>query len=266
MNFLNRIRQRKTFKEHNKVTMDLIRSRPLPRHVSIIMDGNGRWAERKGLPRAAGHRQGVEKIREIIKASAELGIQYLTLYAFSTENWKRPKEEIKAIMSLLVEYLRRELDELHRNNIKIVTIGNIASLPEIAYEEIQKSINTTSANTGLQVNVALNYGGRLEIVTAIREISRKVANNELNISDIDEDLVSNHLYTGGIPDPDLLIRTGGDKRVSNFLLYQIAYTELWFSDATLYWPDFNVKHYLNAIYDFQNRQRRYGGVIEKGEN
>jgi undecaprenyl diphosphate synthase len=266
MNFLNRIRQRKTFKEHNKVTMDLIRSRPLPRHVSIIMDGNGRWAERKGLPRAAGHRQGVEKIREIIKASAELGIQYLTLYAFSTENWKRPKEEIKAIMSLLVEYLRRELDELHRNNIKIVTIGNITSLPEIAYEEIQKSINTTSANTGLQVNVALNYGGRLEIVTAIREISRKVANNELNISDIDEDLVSNHLYTGGIPDPDLLIRTGGDKRVSNFLLYQIAYTELWFSDATLYWPDFNVKHYLNAIYDFQNRQRRYGGVIEKGEN
>jgi undecaprenyl diphosphate synthase len=266
MNFLNRIRQRKIFKEHNKVTMDLIRSRPLPRHVSIIMDGNGRWAERKGLPRAAGHRQGVEKIREIIKASAELGIQYLTLYAFSTENWKRPKEEIKAIMSLLVEYLRRELDELHRNNIKIVTIGNIASLPEIAYEEIQKSINTTSANTGLQVNVALNYGGRLEIVTAIREISRKVANNELNISDIDEDLVSNHLYTGGIPDPDLLIRTGGDKRVSNFLLYQIAYTELWFSDATLYWPDFNVKHYLNAIYDFQNRQRRYGGVIEKGEN
>ena len=174
--------------------MDLIRSRPLPRHVSIIMDGNGRWAERKGLPRAAGHRQGVEKIREIIKASAELGIQYLTLYAFSTENWKRPKEEIKAIMSLLVEYLRRELDELHRNNIKIVTIGNIASLPEIAYEEIQKSINTTSANTGLQVNVALNYGGRLEIVTAIREISRKVANNELNISDIDEDLLLTTLH------------------------------------------------------------------------
>ena len=266
MNFLNRFRQRKISEEHNMLTMDSVKSRSLPRHVSIIMDGNGRWAERKGLPRPAGHRQGVERIREIIKASAELGIQYLTLYAFSTENWKRPKEEIKAIMSLLVEYLRRELDELHKNNVKIVTIGDIASLPKTAYEEIRKAISTTSGNTGLQVNVALNYGGRLEIVTAIREISRKVVYKELDFDDIDEDLVSNHLYTGGIPDPDLLIRTGGDNRVSNFLLYQIAYTELWFSDATLYWPDFDTNHYLNAIYDFQNRQRRYGGVIEKGEN
>ncbi|HZJ57598.1 MAG TPA: isoprenyl transferase [Clostridia bacterium] len=266
MNFYKKIKQRKALIKHNRVTMDSVKSKPIPRHISIIMDGNGRWAEKKGLPRIAGHRQGVEKMREIITTSAELGVKYLTLYAFSTENWKRPKGEIKAIMSLLVEYLRRELNELHKNNIKIMTIGDTTSLPDIAYEEIQKAINITSANTGLQINVALNYGGRMEIVLALREISRKIANNELDIDDIDEELISDHLYTGGIPDPDLLIRTGGDIRVSNFLLYQIAYTELWFSDTTVYWPDFGVGHYLDAIHDFQNRQRRYGGVIGKGDD
>lgn len=249
-----------------KTNIEIIKDRSIPRHVSIIMDGNGRWAEKRGLPRSTGHRQGVEIMRDIIETSGELGIEYLTLYAFSTENWKRPKNEIKAIMSLLVEYLVRELKTLHKNNVKIATIGDISLLPDKAYKEIKKAVKLTKDNTGLQVNVALNYGGRLEMVKAVREISQKVATKELNIEDIDEELISDHLYTCGMPDPDLLIRTGGDVRISNFLLYQIAYTELWFSDATVYWPDFTSEHYLEAISDFQNRQRRYGGVIVEEED
>ena len=169
-------------------------------------------------------------------------------------------------MNLLIEYLHRELENLHKNNVKIVTIGDISVLPTKVYEEVKRAIHKTKHNTGLQVNVALNYGGRSEIVMAIQEIASKVANNELNIEDIDEELISNHLYTAGIPDPDLLIRTGGDWRISNFLLYQIAYTELWFSDATVYWPDFSVEHYLDAISDFQNRQRRYGGIVTRKDD
>ena len=254
-------RAKSKIKVQEKRMIDRVTSRPVPKHICIIMDGNGRWAEKKGLPRTAGHRQGVEMMRDIIKVSADLGIEYLTLYAFSTENWKRPKTEVKAIMSLLVEYLRRELNALHENNVKIVTIGDTSLLPDEAYDEIKKAVITTNDNTGLQVNVALNYGGRSEIVNALREIAQKVAEKELYIEDIDEELISGHLYTAGIPDPDLLIRTGGDRRISNFLLYQIAYTELWFSDATVYWPDFSTKYYLDAISDFQNRQRRYGGVM-----
>lgn len=246
--------------------IDIIKSKPIPKHICIIMDGNGRWAEKRGLPRTAGHRQGVEAIKDIIKVTSDIGIKYLTLYAFSTENWKRPKKEIEAIMNLLVEYLHRELENLHKNNVKIVTIGDISVLPTKVYEEVKRAIHKTKHNTGLQVNVALNYGGRSEIVMAIQEIASKVANNELNIEDIDEELISNHLYTAGIPDPDLLIRTGGDWRISNFLLYQIAYTELWFSDATVYWPDFSVEHYLDAISDFQNRQRRYGGIVTRKDD
>lgn len=251
---------REKIKDYKKKKIDSIRSSPIPKHICIIMDGNGRWAERKGLPRTAGHRQGVEMMREIIRTSSDLGIEYLTLYAFSTENWKRPETEVKAIMSLLVEYLRRELKDLHDNNVKIITIGDTSLLPDDAYEEIKKAIMTTKDNTGLQVNVALNYGGRSEIVKAFREIAKGIEEGKLHIEDIDEELISDYLYTRHIPDPDLLIRTGGDRRVSNFLLYQIAYTELWFSDAMIYWPDFSVKHYLEAISDFQNRQRRYGGV------
>lgn len=249
---------RKNIGDNKKIAH--VKSRPIPRHVCIIMDGNGRWAEKRGLPRAAGHRQGVEIMKDIIKFTADLGIEFLTLYAFSTENWKRPKNEIKAIMSLMVEYLRRELDALHKNNVKIMAIGDISLLPKDAYDAINKAIRITRGNSGLQVNVALNYGGRSELVNAFKEISRKMMEGELDIDDIDETLISNYLYTRGIPDPDLLIRTGGDKRISNFLLYQIAYTEIWFSDATLYWPDFSTKHYLDAILDFQNRQRRFGGV------
>ena len=180
------------------------------------MDGNGRWAEKRGLPRSAGHRQGVEAIRDIIKITSELGIKYLTLYAFSTENWKRPKKEVETIMDLLVEYLNRELDNLHKNNVKIMTIGDISLLPRKVYEEIEKAVNKTRYNTGVQVNIAINYGARSEIVMAVKEIARKVASKELNLEEIDEKLISDHLYTGGIPDPDLLIRTGGDWRISNF--------------------------------------------------
>lgn len=247
-------------KEMTGELFEQVKSKPIPSHICIIMDGNGRWAQKKGLPRTAGHRQGVEIIRDIIKISADLGIKYLTLYAFSTENWKRPKAEVKAIMGLLVEYLRKELKALHENNVKISIIGDTSLLPKEAYAEIERAVTTTKDNTGLQVNVALNYGGRSELVMAIRNIARKVAENKLSIDDIDEELVSAHLYTGGLPDPDLLIRTGGDRRISNFLLYQIAYTELWFSDSTVHWPDFTAKRYLDAISDFQNRQRRYGGI------
>jgi len=263
MNFDKFFKSKRKKLNNDKKMIEIIKSKPVPKHICIIMDGNGRWAEKRGLPRSAGHRQGVEVIRDIIKITEELGIKYLTLYAFSTENWKRPKKEIEAIMNLLVEYLNRELENLHKNNVKIVAIGDISVLPTKVYEEVKRSINQTKHNTGLQVNVALNYGGRSEIVMAIQEIADKVSKNELNIEDIDEELISNHLYTAGIPDPDLLIRTGGDWRISNFLLYQIAYTELWFSDATLYWPDFSVKHYLGAISDFQNRQRRYGGIVTR---
>lgn len=257
---LNNFYKPKKKKNKNSNRIDLIKSRPVPRHVCIIMDGNGRWAQKRGLPRAAGHRQGVEIMEDIIEITAEIGIEYLTLYAFSTENWQRPEGEVKAIMNLLVEYLRQELDTLHKNNIKIMTIGDISLLPKDAYEEVKKAIRVTKDNTGLKVYVALNYGGRSEMVMALKEICQKVVEKELDIEDIDEALISDHLYTHGIPDPDLLIRTGGDRRISNFLLYQIAYTELWFSNDTLFWPDFRPKHYLAAISDFQNRQRRFGGV------
>ncbi|MFY9177748.1 MAG: isoprenyl transferase [Caldicoprobacterales bacterium] len=260
MNFENFLKPRRKKQEKDQNRIDDIKSKPIPKHICIIMDGNGRWAEKRGLPRSAGHRQGVEAIRDIIKITSELGIKYLTLYAFSTENWKRPKKEVETIMDLLVEYLNRELDNLHKNNVKIMTIGDISLLPRKVYEEIEKAVNKTRYNTGVQVNIAINYGARSEIVMAVKEIARKVASKELNLEEIDEKLISDHLYTGGIPDPDLLIRTGGDWRISNFLLYQIAYTELWFSDATLYWPDFSINNYFDAISDFQNRQRRYGGI------
>ena len=241
--------------------LDKVTSRSIPEHVCIIMDGNGRWAQRKGLPRTAGHRQGMEMMRDIISISSEIGIKYLTLYAFSTENWKRPKSEIQAIMALLVEYLQIELDALHKNDVRIVTIGDTTLLPQEAHQEIENAVLKTSKNKGLQVNVALNYGGRSELVRAVRQIAEAVSNKELSPDSIDERLISNNLYTKGIPDPDLLIRTGGDRRISNFLLYQIAYTELWFSKASTFWPDFTAKRYLEAILDFQERQRRYGGVL-----
>jgi undecaprenyl diphosphate synthase len=222
------------------------------------MDGNGRWAKKRGLPRTAGHKAGVEALRDIIRTSSQLGIKYLSLYAFSTENWKRPQDEVNTLMQLLVMYLRKEVQELHKNNVKIHIIGDIDRLPESAQEEIHSAFELTQNNEGLIVNIALNYGGRSEIIHAIKEISRQVKNNELEIESIDEEMFSGFLYTAGTPDPDLLIRPSGELRVSNFLLWQIAYSEFWFSN--IFWPDFSGKHLIEAIIDYQKRDRRYGGV------
>ncbi|MCM8901183.1 isoprenyl transferase [Caldicoprobacter algeriensis] len=240
--------------------IEQVKSKPLPQHVAIIMDGNGRWATRRGLPRVAGHRQGVEALREVIRTSDELGIKYLTLYAFSTENWKRPAAEIDALMSLLVEYLRKEIRELNSNNVKISVLGQVEVFPTVAQREIANAVELTKNNTGLNVNIALNYGGRAEIVRAAKAIARDVLDKKISIDDIDERLFSNYLYTANIPDPDLLIRTSGEFRLSNFLLYQIAYTELVFTAPDVLWPDFDKKAYLEAIMEYQRRQRRYGGL------
>jgi len=244
-----------------KKYINKIKSKPVPQHIAIIMDGNGRWARKKGLPRTEGHRQGVETLREIIRVSNHLGIKYLTIYAFSTENWKRPESEIKAIMSLLVEYLERELEELNRNSVKIVVLGDTSTLSEEVQRAVSNAMEQTRNNGGLQVNVALNYGGRAEIVKAVKGIVHDVLNGKMTIGEIREDVFSRYLYTSNIPDPDLLIRTGGERRISNFLLYQIAYSELWFSNSRTYWPDFNPRLYLRAIRDYQSRQRRYGGIV-----
>lgn len=235
-----------------------IKRNGIPRHIAIIMDGNGRWAKERGLPRTIGHRAGVETIRNIVKTCSNIGVEYLTLYAFSTENWKRPKDEVNALMSLLVEFLRKEVEELNKNNVSINTIGDIEKLPEICSLELKKACEKTRRNSGLKLVLALNYGSRDEIKRAIIGISNDVKLGNINISDIDEKLISNYMYTSVIPDPDLLIRPSGEYRVSNFLLWQIAYSEFWFSD--IYWPDFKPYHLYKAILDYQNRDRRFGGI------
>jgi undecaprenyl diphosphate synthase len=240
--------------------MQFVKSKPIPDHVAIIMDGNGRWATQRRLPRIEGHRQGVEALRDIIKTSNELEIKYLTLYAFSTENWKRPMAEVKALMSLLVEYLKREVKELHLNNVKILVLGEIEALPVLAQKEIVKAVQLTKDNTGLCVNIALNYGGRSEIIWAVKSIAKDILAHRISIDDIDQRLFREYLYTANIPDPDLLIRTSGEFRLSNFLLYQIAYTELVFTEPQILWPDFDKKIYLETIIEYQKRQRRYGGI------
>lgn len=237
-----------------------ISSKPVPRHIAIIMDGNGRWAKARHMPRTAGHRQGVEALREIIKTSVQLKIAHLTLYAFSTENWKRPKSEIQALMSLMVEFLQKELPELHENKIRIYMLGEMQGLPEGAAREIQNAMDVTRHNQGLQVNIAINYGSRKEIVEAVRKITQDLSQNILTLEDIDEHLFSQYLETRDIPDPDLLIRTGGECRLSNFLLYQSAYTELLFTDKQILWPSFTRRRFLVAISEYQNRKRRFGGI------
>nr|WP_129597180.1 isoprenyl transferase [Anaerophilus nitritogenes] len=230
----------------------------LPKHIAVIMDGNGRWAKKRGLPRSAGHKAGVEALREIIKTCSNLHIQYLTLYAFSTENWKRPKEEVSALMQLLIYYLKQEVSDLHKNNVKIKTIGDIQKLPKAAIEEIEASIELTQNNTGLVVNIALNYGGRDEIIHAVKKLCEEVKENRIEIEEIDEYMLEKFLYTKGLPDPDLLIRPSGELRISNFLLWQIAYSEFWFSN--IFWPDFNKDALMKALLDYQKRDRRFGGI------
>ena len=230
----------------------------LPVHVGIIMDGNGRWAKKRLLPRLAGHREGMERVKEIVEVSSNLGIKYLTLYAFSTENWKRPKEEIDGLMKLLVYYLITELDTLIKNNVKIHILGDITELPDRPRIEVENAVERTKNNNHMTLNIALNYGGRDEIVKGIKDIVNDVKLGNIEVDDIDEKTISNYLYTRFQPDPDLLIRPSGELRLSNFMLYQIAYTEFWFSNT--YWPDFREEHFYRAIIDYQKRDRRYGGI------
>lgn len=241
----------------NNIYQKIDKSR-LPSHIAIIMDGNGRWAKTRNLPRIMGHRAGVEALREIVSTSSEIGIKVLTLYAFSTENWKRPVDEVDSLMNLLVEYLRKEVRELHEKNVKIKAIGNITKLPAICQTELEKASRITANNTGLVLNLALNYGGRAEIVSTVKKICELVRKDEINPQYVNEELISEYLWTGGLPDPDLIIRPSGELRLSNFLLWQCAYSEFWFSDIN--WPDFNKEHLFKAIYDYQSRDRRYGGI------
>ncbi|SHE93470.1 undecaprenyl diphosphate synthase [Caldanaerobius fijiensis DSM 17918] len=230
----------------------------LPKHIAIIMDGNGRWAQKRGMPRTAGHRAGIKTVKKVIEFCSQLGIEYLTLYAFSTENWKRPEKEVNALFKLLVYYLRREIDELDENNVRLNFIGDISSFDKDIRSEIDRAKTALADNDGLIVNLALNYGGRAEILNAVRGIVRDMKKLNITADEIDEALFSKYIYTAGMPDPDLLIRTGGEYRVSNFLLWQIAYSELWYTDVL--WPDFSEKDLLSAIANYQDRNRRFGGL------
>ncbi|MCC7175731.1 MAG: isoprenyl transferase [Bryobacterales bacterium] len=233
--------------------------RRLPAHIAVIMDGNGRWAKRRNLPRVAGHKAGAEAVRATVEACARLGIRFLTLYAFSAENWKRPQDEVSTLWRLLHVYLRKELSNLHKHNVRLTAIGRLDALPAAAREELEAAIQATQANDGLQVNLALNYGGRNELVDAFNEILKEQCGRAAPGSlRVDEAGISAHLYTRHLPDPDLLIRTSGEMRVSNFLLWQIAYSELYVTEVL--WPDFRRHDLLLAIADFQKRDRRFGGL------
>jgi undecaprenyl diphosphate synthase len=230
----------------------------LPRHVAIIMDGNGRWAQRRHLPRVAGHRAGVRAARQTIESSARLGIQALTLYAFSAENWRRPHSEVDFLMRLLREYLRKELPVIHRNNIRLRIIGRGGDLPPEVRRDLEEATALTGSNTGMELIVALNYGGRAELVDAFNAILSELRAQGPAPAAVDERTISDHLYTAGLPDPDLLIRTSGEMRVSNFLLWQIAYAEIYVTETL--WPDFDRAHLLEALIEYQRRERRYGGL------
>ena len=236
----------------------ILKKSNLPAHVAIIMDGNGRWAKKRGLPRIAGHKAGVKAVKRIVKAAGDLGISVLTLFTFSQENWKRPKSEVSAIMKLLYETTKRELNELDENNVKLITTGRIEELSLRRREILQKAMKRTKNNTGLILNLALNYGGRTEILDAVKEIAIDVKRGELNPEQLSEEKFSHYLYTREIPDPDLLIRTSGEMRISNFLLWQTSYTELYITDVL--WPNFSAKDFYQAIWDYQNRERRFGRV------
>jgi len=241
----------------------LIDNSKLPKHIAIIMDGNGRWAKEQGKPRVFGHKHGVSSVRETLETAVELGIEYLTLYAFSTENWNRPKLEVTALMNILVSSLKKEMASMQKNNVKLNVIGNMDALPKSVRKKLVEVIDLTKNNTGITLSLALSYGSREEIVNAIKKISEKVVNNSINIEEIDEKIINNHLYTFSLPDVDLLIRTSGEQRISNFLLWQIAYSELYFTNVC--WPDFKKPHLIEAIATYQNRERRFGKTSEQIE-
>lgn len=243
------------------ILKDQINTNNLPSHVAIIMDGNGRWAKKIGKARIFGHRNGVKAVRECTEAAAELGIEHLTLYAFSTENWNRPKLEVNALMTLLVETLKKEVNTLNKNNIKLNAIGDLKALPSRTYKALMQGIEETKDNTRMTLHLALNYSSRWEILEATKQIAAKAAQGSIQPEEITEQLYEQHLSTAGIPDPELLIRTSGERRLSNYLLYQLAYAEFYFIDT--YWPEFRKEDFYKALIDFQMRERRFGMTSEQ---
>lgn len=241
-----------------KDKIDLTR---LPQHVAVIMDGNGRWAKEHGRPRVYGHRHGVQAVRDTTEAAAEIGVPWLTLYAFSTENWNRPQLEVNALMSLLVDTLRKEIETLNKNNIRLQAIGDLEKLPRRTYKALLEGIDNTSRNTRMTLTLALNYSARWEITEACRKVAEEVGQGKLKPSDITESYFATKLTTGGMPDPELLIRTSGENRISNYLLWQIAYAELYFTQV--FWPDFRKEHFYQALVNFQQRERRFGMTSEQ---
>ncbi len=243
---------------NKKLRIDPLR---VPKHVAIIMDGNGRWAKSKGMNRVFGHKNALTAVRQSIEAAAEIGTEAITLYAFSTENWNRPQKEVNALMTLLISSLKKELKTFQENQVKVNAIGNIKSLPKKAQETLDSVIEKTQKNSRIVLTLALSYGAREEIVNAIKNISKKVVNKELDLENIDENTINNHLYTFNLPNVDLMIRTSGEQRISNFLLWQMAYAELYFTDVL--WPDFRQEHFYDAVIDYQNRERRFGKTSEQ---
>lgn len=242
-------------------TTDAIDYAKLPKHIAIIMDGNGRWAKQRNEERAFGHQNGIKAVREVIEGAGEIGIKFITLYAFSTENWNRPKDEVDAIMSLLVNVIHAEVDSLNKNNVRLKAIGNLKSLPIDCQNVLASALEKTAQNKGLTLVLALNYSAKWEIIEAVKNISQKTLNNQLDVDQIDDELFENHLSTSFMPNPDLLIRTSGEQRLSNFLLWQLAYTELYFTPTL--WPDFTKESLYEAIVSFQQKERRYGKTSEQ---
>ncbi len=240
---------------------DLLLLDKLPEHIAIIMDGNGRWAKQQGKPRTIGHAAGVESVKDIVEGAAEIGLKYLTLYTFSIENWRRPNDEVNALMELLVDAILKETPTLLKNNIRLATIGDIASLPIKCQDQLQTAKELTSSATGLTLVLALSYGSRNEILNAVKKIANKVKLNEIDVNDINDDIFARELDTNGIPDPELLIRTSGEQRVSNYLLWQIAYTEFYFTEKL--WPDFKRNDLFESIVNYQHRERRFGYISEQ---
>ena len=233
----------------------------VPKHIAIIMDGNGRWAKMNSLPRAAGHKEGINSVREIVRVCGEIDVSFLTLYTFSSENWNRPETEVSAIMKLLFSTIRKEIDNLDKNNVRLTTIGNLKDLPKETRKNIKNGISQTRDNTGLNLILALSYGSRQELIRAIRRIGNRIESSEIKSDDITDDVLESELYSAGVPDPDLVIRTGGEYRLSNFLLWQAAYSELLITEK--HWPEFRENELLNGIIDYQNRQRRFGQTDEQ---
>lgn len=230
----------------------------MPKHIAIIMDGNGRWAERKHMPRTMGHRAGMSTLRNVVETCVEINLPILTVFAFSTENWRRPPQEVEYLMNLLIEFLGKELREMHKNNIKIGILGDYKSLPLRCINKIEDALDLTQYNTGMVFNIAINYGARYEILETVKQVGQQLLDGKISFEDINEELFSSLLFTGNLPDPDLLIRTAGEMRISNFLLWQIAYTELWITDE--FWPQFTKNHLMQAIQAYCERDRRFGGL------